>query len=205
MSTAPGWVVIGGGGHAKTMVGTLLELGAEIAAILDDDPQRWDERLLGVPISGPIAGHPPGGPAVIAIGDNSVRRRLSAELDYDWQRLVHPTAFVHPTARLAEGVMVAAGAVIQPDAVIGAHAIVNTGATIDHDCVVGRYSHVAPGAHLAGDVELGEGVFIGLGAGVTPGVSLGDWAILGAGAIAARDLPARTTAVGVPARVRDDG
>ena len=48
-------------------------------------------------------------------------------------------------------------------------------------------------------------LLVGLGAGAVPGVSIGDWAILGAGAMAVGDLPARVTAVGVPARRQDDG
>lgn len=206
MSETPGLVVIGAGGHAKIVVATLLDLGASIDMIVDDVVYRQDARLWDLPVSGPIDAQPLSGrPAVLAIGDNAARQRLAGRLDCDWQVVIHPTAYVHPTARLGEGAFVAAGAVIQPDSVVGAHTIVNTGATIDHDCVVGPHAHIAPGANLAGEVELGAGVLVGVGAAIAPRVRIGDWAVLGAGAVAVRDLPAGVTAVGVPARARDDG
>jgi len=205
MSGAAGLVVMGAGGHAKVVVATLLDLGLTVSAVLDDDPGRQGGRLLGLTVAGPIAGSPTAGqPAILAVGDNAVRRRMGSEMECRWQTVVHPTAYVHASVRLGEGTFVAAGAVIQPDVTIGPHCIVNTGATIDHDCVVGGCAHIAPGAHLAGNVRLGEGALVGLGAGITPGVSIGDWAVLGAGATAVSDLADRATAIGVSARARGD-
>ena len=205
MSPEARWVVLGASGHGKVVLATLLELGEEVAAVLDDDRGLWGSELLGVPVDGPIVGAGGGGrSAILAIGDNRDRQRLSASGPFRWRAVVHPTARVHPSVRLGEGAFVAAGAILQPDVVIGPHAIVNTGATIDHDCVVGPCAHVAPGAHLAGDVTIGEGSLIGIGACVTPGVNIGDWAIVGAGAAVVRDLGAGLTAVGVPARLTTD-
>ena len=202
MRPAGGWLVLGAGGHGKVVLATLLERGERVEAVLDDDLGLSDgSSILGIPIRGPIAGHPATeAPAILAIGGNADRRRLASQLPYAWRALVHPHAHVHPSARLGEGAFVAAGAVIQPDAILGAHAIVNTGATIDHDCVIGDFAHVAPGANLAGEVEIGAGALVGVGAAVAPGVEIGDWAVLGAGAAAVRDIAAGATAFGVPAR-----
>ncbi len=205
MSLGSGWVVLGASGHGKVVLATLLELGARVAAVLDDDSALHGRALLGVPIAGPIADFAAADrPATLAIGDNVDRRRLAGAVDFAWQSVVHPAAWVHASVRLGSGAFVAAGAVIQPDAILGAHAIVNTGATIDHDSVIGDFAHVAPGAHLAGGVTIGAGALVGLGAVVTPGVSIGPWAVLGAGAVAVRDLAAGKTAIGVPARVSGD-
>ena len=117
--------------------------------------------------------------------------------------VVHPSAYVHPSAKLGRGTVVFAGAVVQPDAVIGDHVIVNTGATIDHDCIVGDYAHLAPGVHLAGAVQVGEGAFLGIGSVVCPGIKVGRWATLGAGGVAIRDVADGVVAVGIPARTLD--
>lgn len=51
-------------------------------------------------------------------------------------------------------------------------------------------------------VRIGRNVWIGAGAIVLPGVSIGDDALVGAGSVVTRDVPARATVVGNPARVR---
>jgi sugar O-acyltransferase (sialic acid O-acetyltransferase NeuD family) len=197
-------VVIGAGGHAKTLAGALLAAGEPPAGLLmlDDDEAKWGTTVLGVRVSGPISelAAMRGCRAVLGIGDNGVRKRLAALLQVEWISLVHPRAWVDPSVRLGPGTVIAAGAAIQPDTVIGAHTIVNTGTCVDHDCAVGDFVHLAPGVHLAGAVTVKEGAIIGTGASVIVGVTVGAWARVGAGAAVVRDLPDGVTAVGVPAR-----
>ncbi|MDQ0895415.1 acetyltransferase-like isoleucine patch superfamily enzyme [Agromyces ramosus] len=50
-------------------------------------------------------------------------------------------------------------------------------------------------------VTIGDRVFIGANAVINMGVTIGDESIIGAGAVVTRDVPARSVAVGVPARV----
>ena len=50
-------------------------------------------------------------------------------------------------------------------------------------------------------VRIGAGAFLGIGVIVLPGVTVGENAYVGAGAVVARDVPARSVAVGNPGRV----
>ncbi len=50
-------------------------------------------------------------------------------------------------------------------------------------------------------VDVGAGAWLGAGAKVLDGVSIGDGAVIGAGAVVREAVPARTVAVGVPARI----
>jgi len=196
--------VIGAGGHAKVVIGTLQAAGFAVLAVYDDSPDKWGNDLMGVPVRGPVERITEDGvlKAVIAIGDNTIRCRLSVKIrGVEWFTVVHPCAWVHPSVHLGAGTVVFAGAVIQPEARIGDHVIVNTAATIDHECVVGDYAHIAPGAHLAGRVEVGEGTFIGMGCNVIQCLRIGKWCTVGAGAVVTKPIPDHTTAVGVPARV----
>ena len=194
-----GIVVFGAGGHAKVLISTLLARGLPIAAVFDDDETKWGRDAQGTRVSGTERQR--GGSAIIGIGDNAKRMEIAEALNFEWQTVVHPSACVHPSAKLGRGTVIFAGAVVQPDAVIGDHVIVNTGATIDHDCVIGDYAHLAPGVHLAGSVHVGEGAFLGIGSVVIPGVKIGRWSTLGAGAVALRDLGDHVVAVGNPARI----
>lgn len=51
-------------------------------------------------------------------------------------------------------------------------------------------------------IRIGRNVWIGGGAILLPGVTVGDDAVIGAGSVVTRDVPAGTTVVGNPARVR---
>jgi sugar O-acyltransferase (sialic acid O-acetyltransferase NeuD family) len=197
----PAVVLVGAGGHAKVVLATLLAAGASVAEILDDDPSRWGLSLLGHPVSGPIEpARVAGRRAVLAIGDNAVRRRLARELAADWLTVVHPQAIVHSSVSLGPGTIVVAGAVVQPDARLGAHVIVNTGASVDHDCDIGDFAHVAPGCRIAGEVRVGAGALLGIGSCAVPGVTIGRWATVGAGSVVLADVADNAVVGGVPAR-----
>lgn len=203
---ADGVVVLGAGGHAKVVVSTLRAAGVPVAALYDDDRERWGSEVLGVPVRGPIAAavEDEYRRAVIGLGDNRDRHRLAGEPDLaelEWLSVVHPSAWIDPSVRLGAGTVVFAGAVVQPDCQLGDHVIVNTAASIDHDCRVASFCHVAPGARLAGGVTAEEGVFLGIGSVTIPGLTIGAWAVLGAGSAAVRPVPPGATALGVPARV----
>ena len=197
-------VVLGAGGHAKVVIATAEAAGWEIAAVLDDDPARAGQLVLGHAIAGPIASGlaDAGATCVIAIGSNATRRALAATARCRFATLVHPAACVHATVELGAGTVVFAGAVIQPDVCIGAHGIVNTAASIDHDCTLGEAVHVAPGARLAGGVHVGDETMLGIGSAVIPSIRIGARSTVGAGAVVVRDVADGVVVMGVPARPR---
>lgn len=199
-------VMVGAGGHAKVALALARTLGYEVVAIQDDDEDKHGSALGGVPVV--AAFHEvPGTDAclvILALGDNRARQRL-ATLGPIAPALVHPHAWVAPDVQLGAGTLIFAGAVVQPGARIGEHVIVNTGATVDHDCEIGSFAHVAPGVNLSGGVRVAEGALLGVGSAVVNGVRIGRWAVLGAGGVAVRDVPDGATAIGVPARVVEEG
>jgi acetyltransferase EpsM len=115
--------------------------------------------------------------------------------------LVHPSAVVSESAVLGQGVIVNATAVIQPFARIGDHVMIHAGVIVEHDCHVDDFANLAPRVALAGHVTVGRRAVLYTGAVVIPTVRIGEDAIVGAGSVVLSDLPARVTAVGVPARV----
>jgi len=58
------------------------------------------------------------------------------------------------------------------------------------------------GWEIARPIVIEEKVWIGGGAIILPGVTVGDNAVIGAGSVVTRDVPARATVVGNPARLR---
>ncbi|GAB4099803.1 transferase [Sinomonas halotolerans] len=214
------WLILGASGHGRSLASIIRGRGERVAGVCDAAaggrapegfgsadgslPQVFTDDAEALAWAGAA-----GVSIAIGIGDNRVRAAVAEKIlaDAGLRRLAAPlvagSATVDATARLGALAQVAEHAHVGPLASIGEAAIVNTGAIVEHDAVVGRAAHIAPKAAVLGAGSVGELVLMGSGACVLPGVSVGDRAVLGAAAVAARDLDAVATYVGVPARRLD--
>jgi UDP-perosamine 4-acetyltransferase len=200
-------VVIGAGGHAAVLI-ELLRAAALYSIIGVVDPDLSQSDVLGVPLIGgedllPALRQNGVASAVVALGSNRLRQAIGDRLvgwRFSLPPIVHPTAFVSPSATLGEGVVVMARAVIGARARANRLAIINTGAIVEHDNDIGAAAHVAPGVALAGNVRVGARALIGIGTAVRPGVRIGEDAVVGAGSAVVTDIAAGMTVAGAPAR-----
>lgn len=60
--------------------------------------------------------------------------------------LIHHTAYVSPTVRMSDAVLVLPKAVIHANTIVGEGTIVNIGVLIDHDVTVNKGAHLCTGA-----------------------------------------------------------
>lgn len=194
--------LIGAGGHAKVILALLEAQGRKCLGIYDDNEQRHGTTLLGVPVIGAVKEIPDRCDilAIIAIGDNAVRKRIAESFrNIRWATLVHPHSWVHCSVKIDEGSVIFAGAVIQPDTHIGKHTIINTSASVDHDCRIGDFCHIAPGCHLAGGVTVGDNTFTGIGTEIIPNISIISGTTIGAGSVVVKHITTGGVYLGVPA------
>ncbi len=157
---------------------------------------------------GELADHP-GGPAEAFLGVNQPAsklavHRLFADRAFTFTPILHRSAAVSSTARLAAGVHVNSLVSIAAFAELGPFVSVNRNVSIGHHSRLGAYSTVNPGANVAGFVRIGARTAIGMGANVTDGVTIGDDVIVGAGSLVTKDLPPGVVAYGNPCRVVRD-
>jgi sugar O-acyltransferase (sialic acid O-acetyltransferase NeuD family) len=142
--------------------------------------------------------------AFIALGDNSIRRKIYEKLRSNNVFLnttfIHSNTIISKSSLIEEQTFISAGVIINPQVKIGVGCIINTGAIIEHDCSIGKFSHIAPGAVLAGNVSIGSGCMIGANAVIKQGVKVGDNVIIGAGAVVLKDVNSNTIFVGNPAK-----
>ncbi len=194
-------IVYGGGGHGKSVIEAARATGHfEVVGVVDDGLARGS-AVVGVPILGGgeilpellAQGLRLAANAVGGIGD--ARSRITVfhrliQAGFACPAIVHPTAFVEPSAVVSAGVQVFPHAYVGSEAEIGFGSIVNTSAVVSHDCRLAAYANVSPGALLAGGVTLGEAALIGMGVTVNLGVAIGDGARVGNSAVVKKDVPA---------------
>lgn len=199
--------LLGASGHAKVVADAAFASGWQSVEFFDD---RWpqDQSMDGRSIVGDtqtlLAELDRFQGVIVSIGDSRARwakQEILAAAGASLITVVHPSAWISPSASIGLGTVVMAGCVVQADAVVGDACIVNTCSSIDHDCQVGNAVHVAPGARLSGNVEVGEHSWIGLGACIRQGIKVGRDVIVGAGAVVVKDHGNGGTLMGCPARL----
>lgn len=206
----PRALILGAGGHGRVVLDILLQARTcEVVGFLDNNRDVHGRRIDGLPVIGAIddiealtAQHNVTR-AIIAIGDNGVRRGLARKLDSLGLELIsaiHPSATIARNASIGRNVVIAAGAVVCANCQIGDSVILNTGCIVDHQTMIGEGTHICPGVRVAGRVKVEPGAFVGIGATIVPSVTLGCESIIGAGSVVLEDVPPLATVVGVPAR-----
>lgn len=195
-------IIIGSGGHAVVAMNaaTLMQLWDSILIL--------DQQLEGLAINvddlcSNRHKYKRTHEFFVAIGNNQTRQKVLNELTNEGfllTKIVHPSAIVAESVLIEEGSCVFAGVVLNPYVTIGKGVIVNTGARLDHHNHIGDYSHVCPGSVLAGDVTIGDHCFLGAGSVVSSQVEITDHVTLGAGCVVVKSLSEQGTYVGLPAR-----
>lgn len=192
-------ILQGGGEHARVVLDSLLAQGYDVKAIFDP---KYTGSLFGVPQLGKYDPYfNPHARAIVAIGDNALRKKVVSATKHNFLSTVHPTAIISGYSTMGTGNMILHRSIVQAQTAVGDHVILNTGSQVDHDCRVGNYVHIGPGAILCGTVSVGEGTFIGAGSVIIPGIKIGAWSVIGAGSVVIRDVPDFSLVVGNPAKI----
>jgi sugar O-acyltransferase (sialic acid O-acetyltransferase NeuD family) len=142
---------------------------------------------------------------VIAIGDPSIKKKVLNLLNnriISFPTLIHPNTVIanNKFSSIGEGCIVGPGNILSVNTKIGNHVIIDTLCSVGHDTIIKDFVSVMPGVNISGEVVIGEAVFIGTGAKIINRVEIGRETIVGAGAIVSKSLPAKCTAVGIPAK-----
>lgn len=202
-------IIIGAGAVARYVI-TTAQVGGklEVLGLIDsfNNPDMWGKEVNGVPVVGPIDKLPkPGDFALIlAVADRDQKKSLAIALaaqGYRFTNAIHPETSIAPSAQIGTGVIINARAVIESNARVGDHSIIHAGCIVEHDNVLEPFVNLAPGVVCAGRVSFREGALVYTGAKLIPGVTVGEMAVVGAGAVVTKDVPPRSLALGVPARV----
>ena len=128
---------------------------------------------------------------------HKIHLKLLARMVSQWTKFTTGIE-IHPAAKIEPGVFIDHGQGV----VIGETAEVGTGTVLYQGCTLGGTGKESGKRHPT----VGRYCVISAGAKILGNITVGDYAKVGAGAVVLKDVPARATVVGIPARiVRIDG
>lgn len=189
-------ILVGGGGHCKSVIEAAESAGYIIKGILDI-PSRVGEKVLGYTIIGTdddILSFVSEYDFIVTLGfikNPEIRISLHKKIEMTGGHLatiIASTAYVSKYAELGAGTVVLHQACVNAGAEIGKGCIINTFANIEHDVVIGDFCHISTGAMVNGNCEIGKNVFIGSQAVLANGLIICADVLVGAGSFIRKSI-----------------
>ena len=200
-------MLIGGGGHCRSVIEAAASAGLEIRGILDT-ADKVGENILGYPVLGTDTDIPAMADQadfIVTVGhikDSSVRKKLAGMVKLAGGTLgtvVASTAHVSRHARIGAGTVVLHGAIVNAGAVVGENNIINTLANIEHDAETGDFCHISTGAMVNGGCRIGQDVFLGSQSVLLNGTDIPDGCVVAAGSFVRKSIRVKGIYAGNPA------
>lgn len=88
------------------------------------------------------------------------------KMGFEFATVIHPSAAIANSVIIEPGVVINRLVAIGCQAVIGQHSLINRGCTIGHHTKLGAAVTMGPGANIAGNCIVGDRVMIGMGANI---------------------------------------
>lgn len=200
-------ILVGGGGHCKSVIDVAESVGYNILGILDI-PEDVGKAVLAYKVIGTdddIPQYVDKAEFIITVGfikNPAIRIKLYNRIKDAGGTLatiIASTAHVSYYAALGEGTVVMHQAFVNAGAQIGVNCIINTFCNIEHDALVGDQCHISTGTMVNGDCKIGKRVFVGSQSVLANGISVGDDIIVGAASFVHKSISEKGIYSGNPA------
>lgn len=213
-------VIIGAGGFGREVLCQLRDINEAAAAdnrevpfdflgfIDDGEPDSGALDRIGAKHLGgtdDVHNLPAGTQYVIAIGNGHVRKMLAAKVDaagLGAATLIHPVTTIGSDVSIGEGTIICPGTRITCNISIGKHVQLNLNNTVGHDAILEDFVTVFPLNAISGYVRLEQEVTLGANSVINPEVVVGHGSFIASGSSVNKDIPAKSLAAGVPAKVK---
>lgn len=203
-------ILVGGGGHCKSVIEVAESAGYTIKGILDL-PENIGKNVLGYPIIGTdeqIKDFTDKCVFIVTVGQiknallrENIHEKIS-EAGGKLATLIASTAYVSQRAVINEGTVIMHHAMVNADAKIGRGSIINTFANIEHDAVIESYCHISTGAMVNGNCKVGTGTFIGSQAVMVNGTEIVQGCVIAAGSMVRKNITLKGVYSGNPALLK---
>ncbi|MDF2801702.1 MAG: sugar O-acyltransferase, sialic acid O-acetyltransferase NeuD family [Anaerocolumna sp.] len=204
-------LLIGGGGHAKSIIDSLkLHDNIEMIGIIDTK-DKYGQVIDGIEIIGSdedleyyyTKGVKQAFISIGSIGSPQIRVKVYEtikKIGYNLPNVIDSSAIISNNITLGEGNYIGKGAILNTGIKVGNNCIINTGCIIEHGCMIDDFVHIAPGSTLCGEVQIGQKTHIGAGTVIIQSKRIGKESVIGAGSVVINDINEHVKAYGSPCR-----
>jgi len=164
-------ILIGGGGHCKSVIDVIEQEEKFIIAGIVDKKELQGTKVLGYEVIGCdddlITLYKKYKNAFVTVGQiesNKIRVKLFQRLKdigFVLPTIVSPFAYVSKHSFIDEGTIIMHHALINANTTIGKNCIINTKALVEHDCTIENNCHISTASILNGGVTIKENSFYG--------------------------------------------
>ena len=142
---------------------------------------------------------------VLAFGDPIIKIKVKNKFTnplISFPTLIHPSVIIgdEKFVKIGEGCTICAGCILTTNIVVKNYVTLNLQCTVGHDTIINDYAAFMPSCNISGEANIAEGVYCGTGVKIINQTSVGEYSIIGAGAVITKAIPAKCTAVGIPAK-----
>lgn len=200
-------ILVGGGGHCKSVIEAAESAGYSILGVLDM-PEEVGKEILSTKVIGTdddIPKYVDTAEFFITVGfikDPATRIKLYNKVKVAGGKLatiVASTAYVSKYAVIGEGTVVMHNAFVNAGAKVGCNVILNTFTNIEHDAEIGDQCHISTGTMVNGECIVGKNCFIGSQSVLANCITVSDDIIVGAGSFVRKSITEKGIYSGNPA------
>lgn len=202
-------ILVGGGGHCKSVIDVAESAGYQIIGILDVPSelgnQVLDYKVIGVDED--MHKFVNNAEFIVTVGqikDAGLRIKLHKRILNTGGKLatiIASTAYVSKYAKIGEGTVVMHHALVNANADIGTGCIINSYANIEHDAIIGDYCHISTGAIVNGNCKVGKETFLGSQSVMVNGVEITAGCVIAAGSLVRKNLNIKGIYSGNPTKL----
>jgi sugar O-acyltransferase (sialic acid O-acetyltransferase NeuD family) len=164
-------ILIGGGGHCKSVIDVVEQEGKFNIAGIVDKPELLDSDVLGYSVIGNdsdlVSLAKKYRYALVTAGQiktPALRIKLfdlAVKAGFTMPSIISPRAYVSIHATIGKGTIVMHDALVNANVSINDNCIINSKALIEHDTVIENHCHISTYAAINGNVIVERGCFIG--------------------------------------------
>ena len=210
-------VIVGAGGFGREIAWQMNESWYcksyfNVIGFVDNNPALHGTCINGFPVLGDdkwLLSYQSSICVALCIAKPNIRKsvydKLIQNANITFPTIITNGTHISSTAKIGQGSIICLNTIITTNTTIGDFVIINPNCAIAHDSAIDNFATLCYNVNIAGNVKIGAGTELGTGSTVIQNLAVGENTTLGAGAVVVSNIPPDCTALGIPARVINNG